>query len=87
MKRNSTVNLQRIGLDNWKTITKPGYTILKHPKLCVIIYLLEFNQSYIELLEVLLFLVNRTTDNFMVLFANVRSEALLELFDGTCYFS
>ncbi|KAK6091580.1 hypothetical protein MT418_007959 [Batrachochytrium dendrobatidis] len=56
------VKAQEIGINNWKTVSTPGNSTLNDRQLATVIWILETLRDYPSLLEILMWLINKTTE-------------------------
>ncbi|KAH6578589.1 hypothetical protein BASA60_003555 [Batrachochytrium salamandrivorans] len=69
----------RIGINNWKTVSTPGNSIMTDHQLAFIIFVFESTCDYQSLLEVILWLINKTTERSIyrsIVFALERHQCI-----------
>ncbi|KAI8926942.1 hypothetical protein BC831DRAFT_206471 [Entophlyctis helioformis] len=59
------VRVQEIGIDNWKTVSVPGSSVLNDRQLAVILSILEVLRDYQWLLETVLWTLSKATERSM----------------------
>ncbi|KAJ1341329.1 hypothetical protein BSLG_004059 [Batrachochytrium salamandrivorans] len=73
------VKAQEIGINNWKTVSTPGNSIMTDHQLAFIIFVFESTCDYQSLLEVILWLINKTTERSIyrsIVFALERHQCI-----------